>query len=119
MTAAIAISGYSGDALLFEGLLPPEGYSLKTFLATLRKERRTMVFFAASHSLTRMLTALHKVFPTRRITITQDLTKPEERIARGTPNMLLKNRRGVQKGAEMAVVIEGLHSKDQPKKRPR
>jgi len=25
----------------------------------------------------------------------------------------------VQKGAEMAVVIEGLHSKDQPKKRPR
>ncbi len=120
LTAAIAISGYSGDALLFEGLLPPEGYSLiKTFLATLRKERRTMVFFAASHSLTRMLTALHKVFPTRRITIAQDLTKPEERIARGTPNMLLKNRRRVQKGAEVAVVIEGLYSKNQPKKRPR
>jgi len=66
-----------------------------------------------------MLKALHKAFPTRRITITQDLTKPEERIAQGTPNMLLKNRGGVQKGAEVAVVIEGLYSKDQPKTRPR
>ena len=119
LTAAMAISGYSGDALLFEGRVPPPGNSLKTFLATLRKERRTMVFFAASHRLTRMLTALHKVCPTRRITIARDLTKPEERIVRGTPKVLLKDRRRLQKRAEVTVVIEGLYSKDQPKTRPR
>ena len=54
LTAAIAISGYSGDALLFEGRVPPQGYSLKTFLATLRKERRTMVFFADATQISQL-----------------------------------------------------------------
>lgn len=119
LTAAIAISGYSGDALLFEGHLPRLGHSLKTFLTTLRNERRTLVFFVASHTITLTLTTIAKVFPTRRITIAQNLTKPEERTLQGTPNVLLKNIRRVQKGADVTIVIEGLSSRSRPKQRPR
>jgi 16S rRNA (cytidine1402-2'-O)-methyltransferase len=119
LTAALAISGCSGDALLFEGHLPRTSHSLKTFLATVRNERRTSVFFVSSHALKLTLLAIAKVFPTRRITIALDLTKPEERTVQGTPDWLLKNVRRVQKGAEVAVVIEGLSSRDRPKKRPK
>lgn len=119
LTAALAISGCSGDALLFEGHLPRSGNSLTTFLATLRHERRTMVFFMAPHSIKLTLLAIAKVFPTRQITIAQNLTKPKERTVQGIPHLLLKNVRRMQKGAEVAVVIEGLSSRDRPKKRPK
>jgi 16S rRNA (cytidine1402-2'-O)-methyltransferase len=119
LTAAIAISGCSGDALLFQGHVPRLGHSLKTCLATLRHERRTMVFFVASHSIMLTLNAIAKIFPTRRITIAQNLTKPDERTFQGTPNILLKNMRRAQKGAEVTIVIEGLSSRSRPKQRPR
>lgn len=107
LTAAISVSGSSGDDLLFEGHLPRSGHTLETFLATLRNERRTLVFFVASHALKPTLSAMAKIFPTRRVTLTRDLTKPGEMILQGTPDMLLKKMRRRQKRAEVTVVIQG------------
>ncbi len=118
LTAAISVSGYSGDALLFEGHLPPLGHTLTTFLATLRNERRTLVFFAPIHTIKPVLTSLAKVFPTSRVTIAQDLTKPGEMILHGSPDMLLKKLRLPQQGSETTIVIEGASSAYRPK-RPR
>lgn len=117
LTAAVSVSGCSGDALVFEGHLPRPGRSLNAFLARRRDERRTLVFFVASDSITLTLLAIAKVFPTRRITITQDLTKPEETTLQGRARILMKNIRSVRNGAEVAVVIEGRPSRDQPKPR--
>lgn len=118
LTAAISVSGYSGDALLFEGRLPRQGRNLTTFLATLRNERRTLVFFAPIHTVRPALTALAKVFPTRRVTIAQDLTKPGEMTLHGSPDILLKKLRLMQEGSEMTIVIEGVSSASRPT-RPR
>lgn len=119
LTAAVAVSGCPGDAFVFEGHLPRPGRSLNTFLGRLRGERRTLVFFVASDSIKLTLLAIAKVFPTRRITIAQDLTKPEETTLQGTAHLLAKNIRCVRKGGEVAVVIEGLSSRHQPKQESR
>lgn len=119
LTAAIAISGCSGDSLLFEGHLPRLRHSLTTFLSGLRNERRTLVFFAAPQSIELVLIALTKIFPTRRVIIAQDLTKSEERTLQGTPGMLLKNLRRLSRGETVAIVIEGLSSRSRPIRCPR
>jgi len=119
LTAAVAISGCSGDSLLFEGRLPRPRHSLKTFLSGLRNERRTLVLFAASQSIEPVLMALTKIFPTRRVIIAQDLTKSEERTLQGTPSMLLKHMRRLSRGETVAVVIEGLSSRSGPIRYPR
>lgn len=117
LTAAIAISGCSGDALLFEGDVTHLGHNLKPLLAARQHERRTLVFFVASHALRAALIAIAKVFPTRRVTLAQDLTKSEEMILRGTPTMLLRNMRRLQKDADVTVVIEGASATGRPKPR--
>ena len=50
MTAAAAISGFSGDAIIFEGHLPSTSRRLAQYLSQLRKERRTLVFYVDSTS---------------------------------------------------------------------
>ena len=45
ITAAAAISGFSGDAIIFEGHLPSTSRRLAQYLSRLRKERRTLVFY--------------------------------------------------------------------------
>jgi 16S rRNA (cytidine1402-2'-O)-methyltransferase len=117
LTAAVAVSGCAGDSLVFEGHLPRPGRSLNTFLAQLRGERRTLVLFVASDRIKPTLFAIAKVFPTRRITIAQDLTKPEETTLQGTAHILVKIIRCVRKRAKVAVVIEGQLSRDHPKQR--
>jgi 16S rRNA (cytidine1402-2'-O)-methyltransferase len=119
LTAAVAVSGCPGDSLVFEGHLPRPGRPLNTFLTRLRGERRTLVLFVASDSIELTLLAIEKVFPKRRITIAQDLTKPEETTLQGTARLLKKNIRCVQKGAEVAMVIEGPTTRDRSKRRSR
>ena len=53
MTAATAISGFSGDAIIFEGHLPSSSLRLTAFLSKLCEERRTLNFdFALYPSIT-------------------------------------------------------------------
>ena len=107
LTAAVSVSGCSGDAILFEGHLPRSKHRLRTFLTGLLNERRTLVFFVPSYALRATLIAIAKVLPTRRVTLAQDLTKSGEMILQGTPTILLRNTRRVQNHAEVTVVIEG------------
>jgi len=119
LTAAIAISGYSGDSILFEGRLPRLKTSLTRFCSGLRNERRTVVFFIPSESIEPMLIALTRTLPTRRVTIAQDLTKSGEQTLEGTPRMLLKCMRRSPKADTVTVVIEGLASHRRPTRRLR
>ena len=119
LTAALSVSGCSGDAILFEGHLSRLGHRLQTFLTALLKEQRTLVFFVPSHALRVALIAIAKVFPSRRVTIAQDLTRSGERILQGTATMLLRNKRRVQNQAEVTVVIEGAFTKGRSKHRRR
>jgi len=107
MTAAPAISGFSGDAIIFEGHLPSTSRRLAQYLSQLRKERRTLVFYVDPRALIRLLKILVQILPARQIAIAMNLTTREESLFRGVPGELLDQIRPVPKDSSVTVVIEG------------
>ena len=119
MTAAAAISGFSGDAIIFEGHLPSTNRRLAQYLSRLRKERKTLVFYVDPRDLTGLLKTLGKILPTRQISIAMNLTMCEETLSRGRPGELLDQIGPVPKDSAVTVVIEGYGVGSQTKKRGR
>ena len=107
MTAAPAISGFSGDAIIFEGHLPSTSRRLAQYLSQLRKERRTLVFYVDPRALIRLLKILVQILPARQIAIAKNLTTSEEFLSRGVPGELLDQIGPVPKDSAVTVVIEG------------
>jgi 16S rRNA (cytidine1402-2'-O)-methyltransferase len=107
MTAATAISGFSGDAIVFEGQLPATSARLAQYLSQFRTERRTLAFYVDPGALTRLLKTLVQILPTRQVAIAMNLTTSQEALLRGTAEMLLKEMTGVPKNSVVTVVIEG------------
>jgi 16S rRNA (cytidine1402-2'-O)-methyltransferase len=107
MTAAAAISGFSGDAIIFEGHLPSTSRRLAQYLSQLRKERRTLVFYVDPRALIRLLKILAQMLPTRQIAIAMNLTTRDETLFRGVPGELLDQIGAVPKDSAVTVVIEG------------
>ena len=107
MTASAAISGFSGDAIIFDGHLPSNSHRLAQYLSRLRKERRTLVFYVGPRALTGLLKTLVQVLPTRQIAIAMNLTTHKETLSRGTPGELLDQIGPVPKDSTVTVVIEG------------
>jgi len=120
LTAAAAISGFSGDAIIFEGHLPSTSHRLEQYLSLLHKERRTLVFYVAPSTLTRLLKILAQLLPIRQIAIVIDLTTRRETFYRGRPDELLGRIGPVPKDSAVTVVMEGYragsHTKPMSKK---
>lgn len=107
VTAATALSGFSGDAIVFEGCLPSTNRHLTQYLLRLRKERRTVVCCITPLALARLLKLLTQVLPTRQIAIAMNLTTDRERLFRGKPGELLDQMGRVSKDSAVTIVIEG------------
>ena len=119
ITAATAISGFSGDAIIFEGHLPTTSHRLAQYLSQLRKERRTLVFYVEPRALKKLLKILVQILPTRQIAIAMNLTTREETLSRGRPGELLDQIGPVPKDSAVTVVIEGYRAGSQKKTRGR
>jgi 16S rRNA (cytidine1402-2'-O)-methyltransferase len=115
MTAAAAISGFSGDAIIFDGHLPSTSRHLTHYLSQLHKERRTLVLYVAPKALTGLLKVLAQILPTRQIAIAMDLTTCRETFSRGRPNELLDLIGPVPKDSAVTVVIEGYRRESKKK----
>lgn len=107
LTAATAISGFSGDAIIFEGRLPRTGRALTQHLSQLQHERSTLVFYVEPKTLARLSNILAQVLPARQVTIAIDLTTSKETVLRGVPGALLDQIGLVAKDSAVTVVIEG------------
>jgi 16S rRNA (cytidine1402-2'-O)-methyltransferase len=107
MTAALAISGFSGDAIIFDGHLPSTSRRLTQYLSQLRKERRTLVFYVDPAALTGLLKILAQRLPTRQIAVAMDLTTSQETLWRGKPGVLIDQIGPVPKDSAVTIVIEG------------
>ena len=119
MTAAAAISGFSGDAIIFEGHLPSSSHRLAQYLSRLHKERRTLVFFVDPKALIRLLKTLAQILPTRQTAIVMNLTTRKETLARGRPGELLDQIGPVAKDSAVTVVIEGYQGESRASKMSR
>jgi 16S rRNA (cytidine1402-2'-O)-methyltransferase len=107
ITAAAAISGFSGDAIVFEGNLPSTNRPLAQYLSQLRNEQKTLVFYVAPRALLRLLKILAQILPTRQVAVAMDLTTCRETFSRGRPGELIDRIGPVPKDSAVTVVIEG------------
>lgn len=107
ITAATAISGFSGDAIIFEGRLPSTGPRLAQYLSRLKKERRTLVCYVRPNALTGFLKALVQILPSRHIAVAVNLTTNEETLSHGKPGELLDQIKPISNKSAVTVVIEG------------
>lgn len=107
MTAATAISGFSGDAIIFEGHLPSSSLRITAFLSNLSEERRTLAFYVAPGTIRRLLKILAQILPNRQVAIAMDLTTHEEALFRGRPGELLAAIGRVSKDSAVTVIVEG------------
>jgi 16S rRNA (cytidine1402-2'-O)-methyltransferase len=123
MAAATAISGFSGDAIIFEGHLPSTSHRLVQYLSGLRKDRRTLVFYVDPKSLSRLLKILAKILPARQIAVAMDLTTCRETLSHGRPGELVDRIGPVSKDSAVTVIIEGYgmrsHTESMSRKKPR
>lgn len=107
LTAATAISGFSGDAIIFEGHLPSTNRRLLQFLSRFREERKTLVFYVGPRALTGLLKSLAQILPTRQTVVAMNLTTGKETLSRGKPDELLNQIGPVALDSAVTVVIEG------------
>ena len=119
LTAAVALSGYSGDRILFEGRLPGTGRLLDEFFRQFRRETGTTVFFVSTRSLPLVLRSLTRILPARQLTIAIDMTRKSERVLRGTPASLIEPIRSLPQDAEVTVVMSGERPQEKVKNRKR
>ncbi|NOT22248.1 MAG: rRNA small subunit methyltransferase 1 [Nitrospiraceae bacterium] len=116
LTAATAISGFSGDAIVFEGCLPSTNQQLAQYLSHLRKEKKTLVFYVAPRALRGLLKTLTRTLPTRQTVIAMNLTTEKETLRRGRPDKLLDQIGRVAMDSAVTVVIEGYRAGSHRKK---
>jgi 16S rRNA (cytidine1402-2'-O)-methyltransferase len=107
LTTATAISGFSGDAIIFEGHLPTTDRALTRHLSRLQDERSTLVFYVEPRILAKFLKVLAQILPARQAAITMNLTTSKEIVLRGVPSVLRNQIRLVAKDSAVTVVIEG------------
>jgi 16S rRNA (cytidine1402-2'-O)-methyltransferase len=118
LTAAVALSGYSGDRIIFDGRLPRTRRLLDVFFTKLKKETGTTVMFASPRSLRPILNSLGEILPDRLVTLAVNMTKIDEITYRGCGRTLLKQVHSIASQSEVTVVLSGIE-KNEIRKRTR
>ena len=110
VTAALALSGFSGDAFLFLGFLPRRK---KDRLAALREASMSavpLVLFEAPHRLRATLADLDTVVGGRQLAVCRELTKLHEEVFRGAAAQALEHFASPR--GEVVLVVQGWQAED-------
>ena len=81
---AVALSGMSVGRFTFEGFLSMNKVSRREHLASIKDEKRTMVFYEAPHKLSNTLRDLYEALGDRELAIVREITKIHEEVIRTT-----------------------------------
>ena len=107
VVSALAISGLSTGRFTFEGFLSMNKKSRREHLSSLRRERRTMVFYEAPHKLPATLTDMLEAFGDRRVSLVRELTKIHEEVIRTTLSEAAARFGAETPKGEFVLVLEG------------
>lgn len=104
---ALVKSGFPTDRFVFEGFLPHKK-GRQTAIKQIIDEERTVVLYESPHRLVKLLEHLEPlVEPTRKISVSRELTKMFEETITGTVSELLQHFRLKEVKGEIVVVIDG------------
>lgn len=105
---ALSVSGLPTGRFTFEGFLAPKGKSRAAHLASLKQERRTMIFYEAPHKLLATLRDLAEAFGTqRRVSLCRELTKLHEEILRMTLGEAIAHYEAQEPRGEYVLIVSG------------
>jgi 16S rRNA (cytidine1402-2'-O)-methyltransferase len=107
LVTALVVSGLPTDSFLYLGFLPRRQKQRRQLLATITRERRTLVAFEAPHRLLASLADLKDVLGDRRIALARELTKLYEEVWRGNIGLALAHFEENPPRGEFTLVIEG------------
>ena len=107
LITALVISGLPTDSFLYLGFLPRRQKERRQLLASLVRERHTLVAFEAPHRLLASLADLKAVLGDRRIALARELTKLYEEVWRGSISQALAHFEENPPRGEFTLVIEG------------
>jgi len=107
MTAAAALSGYSGDRLIFLGRLPRTRPQLDQLCSTLKHESATAIMFVHPPVLPHLLNSIRRVLPNRAVTLAVNMTRRDERLCQGSATSLLEIARSLPQNADLTLVLAG------------
>ncbi len=105
VTAALALSGFSGDAFLFLGFLPRRKKDRQAGLREALSSPAPVVLFEAPHRLRATLADLDTVFDGRPLAVCRELTKLHEEVFRGTAAQALEHFASPR--GEVVIVVQG------------
>ena len=108
VTAALALSGFPGDAFLFLGFLPRRKKERQTSLRQVSSSAVPLVLFEAPHRLRATLADLDTVLGDRPLAVCRELTKLHEEVFRGTAAQALDHFASPR--GEVVVVLQGNQS---------
>jgi|TARA_B100001167_G_scaffold10754_1_gene5818 16S rRNA (cytidine1402-2'-O)-methyltransferase len=91
VTAALALSGFPGDAFLFLGFLPRRKKDRQAALRQVAASVVPLIVFEAPHRLRAMLADVEVVFIDRPLAVCRELTKLHEEVFRGTAAQALEH----------------------------
>ena len=107
LTAALSISGFPTDKVLFLGF-PPHKNKRQQFFKNAAESEYTVVFFESNHRIKKAIASLLEFLPeNRKVMIVRELTKKFEAVYRGTISEIAQINMS-EKG-EFVIVIN--HSK--------
>jgi len=105
VTAALALSGFVGDAFSFLGFLPRRKRDRQSSLREALYSAVPLVIFEAPHRLRATLTDLELIFGDRQLAVCREITKRHEEVFRGTASEGLEHF-DLPRG-EVVIVIQG------------
>ena len=105
VTAALALSGFSGDGFLFLGFLPRRKKDRQARLREASLSTVPLVLFEAPHRLRATLADLDAVMGDRPLAVCRELTKRHEEVFRGTAAQALEHF--LSPRGEVVVVVQG------------
>ncbi|MDD7387589.1 MAG: 16S rRNA (cytidine(1402)-2'-O)-methyltransferase [Firmicutes bacterium] len=112
---ALSISGQSTGRFCFEGFLSTAKKSRREHLESLRKERRTMIFYEAPHKLLATLQDMADTFGAdRSISLCRELTKLHEEVVRTTLGQAIQKYTDTPPKGEFVLVLAGAPEEAEP-----
>lgn len=113
LIAALALSGMHTGRFTFEGFLSVNKKSRRDHLASLKDEKRTMIFYEAPHKLANTLKDLAQFFGDREITIVRELTKIHEQVIRTTLDQAVQEYGDGHLKGEIVLILAGAPEEEQ------
>ena len=105
---ALIISGQSTRRFSFEGFLPNDKKERHTRLEAFKKETNTLILYESPHRIKKTLDYLYKALGDRSITITRELTKKYEEVAKLSLKEATAYFEDREPRGEYVLIIEGI-----------